>query len=157
MSVCDRLNYVFTNWPSLLPQFSDMLLHTKPSGTGTFEFKDEMPIFGMRVNLLLRLEIKKFFLPHSPLGWSPESVTGSPQLQCAQHQQGTHLSSRVGVIDTYCYTSTYWLLCFNCCFYLGWCLYKIKLPMLYICMYRASVWHVKLVSVWGINVLLFFV
>ena len=43
----------------LSSQFSDMLLHTKPSGTGTFEFKDEMPIFGMRVNLLLLHEIKK--------------------------------------------------------------------------------------------------
>ena len=30
-------------------QFSDMLLHTEPAGTDEYKFKNEMPIFMMKV------------------------------------------------------------------------------------------------------------
>lgn len=44
-----------------IPQFSDILLHTKPSGTGTFEFKDEMPIFGMRVSEFVKISLHYYY------------------------------------------------------------------------------------------------
>ena len=31
-------------------QFSDKLLHTYPSGTDIYKFKNEMPIYGMQVD-----------------------------------------------------------------------------------------------------------
>ena len=31
-------------------QFSDMLLHTEPAGTDVYKFKNEMPLFMMKVN-----------------------------------------------------------------------------------------------------------
>ncbi len=45
----DRLQLLLLLLIVVLPQFSDVLLHTFVASGGIYKFKNEMPIFGMQV------------------------------------------------------------------------------------------------------------
>ena len=50
-------------------QFSDMLLHTEPAGTDVYKFKNEMPIFMMKVcKLLVENFLCRLFGHLAPMG-----------------------------------------------------------------------------------------